>query len=136
MMRRTRMARTSIRRKAKPNSYNTRERAPEAWWVFVKSQRCIVSHFAEYAAAIDPARPKQTPCGGVIEADHLGPHGLSHKGEDRLVAPICTQHHRERTDHSGAFRDFDREDMRDFVSIAIQHTHALAERAGVEIPDV
>lgn len=145
------MKRTPLRRKkamrrfvpkAERSKYAARERAPESWWRFVKALSCAVSQLLvgmqddhSYAASLGLPL-MATRCGGVVEADHETANGLSHKGKDANVAAICTQHHRERTDHSGAFKLFKKYDMRAFNAWAIERTHVLARIAGVEIPDL
>lgn len=84
-------------RPKKPSSYRRRPRDLE-YMAWVRRQPCIVRSLPP-----DPAR--LTPCSGRVEADHLGQRGLGQKADDRTCAPMCSQHHRERTDHSGAFRD-------------------------------
>lgn len=51
-------------------------------------------------------------CEGVVEADHAGRRGMGQKCPDEQVIPLCTKHHRERTDFSGAFRAWDQARMR------------------------
>ncbi len=68
-----------------------------------------------------------TICDGVVEADHAGRRALSHKADDRTCVPACTKHHRQRTDFSGPFRDWTREQMREALAAAIERTQrALA----------
>lgn len=145
------MKRTPLRRKkamrrfvpkAERSKYAARERAPESWWRFVKtiddcSVEVAMNGFVMLPGGVSLAVPwTYTPCGGVIEADHETANGLSHKGKDRNVAATCLNHHRERTDHSGAFKLFKKYDMRAFNAWAIERTHVLARIAGVEIPDL
>lgn len=62
------------------------------------------------------------PCHGVIEADHAGRRGMSQKCDDAECIPLCTRHHRERTDFSGAFKDWTRERMRPWLDQKIAET--------------
>jgi hypothetical protein len=53
------------------------------------------------------------PCGGGIEADHqgdIGEKGIGLRAGSWFdCVPMCSKHHRERTDHCGAFDGWDRE---------------------------
>lgn len=51
-------------------------------------------------------------CGGRIEADHAGERPLGRKADDDTCIAICSQGHRERTDHSGPFKHWSRDEMR------------------------
>jgi hypothetical protein len=74
---------------------------------------------------------RPTDCEGVIEADHMGQHGLGQKCPDNETAPMCSGHHRERTDHTGTFKHIDMETERGWRSRAIARTQTLyAERNG------
>lgn len=74
-------------------------------------------------------------CSGPVEADHCGDRGLGQKSLDRDCVPLCTKHHRERTDVTGYFAGYDAATMRVWRHQAIDVTHRLAERCGVEVPD-
>lgn len=81
----------------------------------------------------EPPDAERTPtaCSGAVEADHAGDRGLGQKADDTTCIPLCTQHHRERTDHSGAFRHLTREQARAWRTRAIQRTQTMwAEREG------
>lgn len=73
-----------------------------AW---IRRQPCIVR-------SLPPDPNRLTPCSGRVEADHLGSRGIGRKADDRTCAPLCQQHHRERTDHSGAFRELGQLELR------------------------
>ena len=51
-------------------------------------------------------------CGGRIEADHAGERPLGRKADDDTCIAICSQGHRERTDFSGPFKTWSRDEMR------------------------
>lgn len=51
-------------------------------------------------------------CGGRIEADHAGERPLGRKADDHTCIALCSQGHRERTDHSGPFKHWSRDEMR------------------------
>lgn len=121
------------RKKPAKTKYAKRERAPHEWWIFVKSQRCVVVAM-ELRTLFPGALVFVTPCEGVIEADHAGRRGISQKAADNTSIPICTGHHRERGDFAGTFRNFSQANMRVFLLRAIDHTHDLALAAGIEIP--
>lgn len=76
---------------------------------------------------------RPTDCEGEIEADHMGERGLGRKADDDTCAPMCTGHHRERTDHAGTFKHIDRETERGWRARAINRTQTLyAEQHGNE----
>jgi hypothetical protein len=84
--------------------------------LFVKSLTCAVSRMPP-----DPHRV--TACSrGPSEADHLGSRGIGQKADDRTCGPMCSQHHRERTDHSGCFRDLDQAALRLWRARVIEDT--------------
>lgn len=104
---------TPIRRRParRPSAYRTRERDFE-FMGWVRRQPCIVR-------AIPPDPNRLTPCGGFVEADHLGARPLGRKADDRTCAPLCRQHHRERSDHSGAFRNLVQAELRAWRALAL-----------------
>lgn len=74
-----------------------------------------------------------TPCGGIIEADHAGVRPVGRKADDDTAIPMCTSHHRERTDYAGTFDGYTAAEMRQFCDDAIFYTRmALRE----EFPDI
>ena len=93
-------------RTRKRSTYKRRERdIPYMLWV--KSLPCVASLLP------------MGPCGGVVEADHAGRRGLGMKCDDRETIPICTEHHRQRTDFSGAFKTWDRDRMRAWLGACL-----------------
>lgn len=66
-------------------------------------------------------------CWGSIEADHAGPRPYGRKADDSTAIPLCTQHHRERTDYSGFFAGFTAVEMRVWCDRAIEETRATLE---------
>lgn len=99
-----------------------RERARDwDYMAWVKTQPCCAADIS--------------PCSGPIEADHMGRRGLSRKADDRTCAPLCQLHHRQRTDHSGPFRDWDRDRMRSWLAEQVHLTQARWMRQqGAGIP--
>lgn len=83
--------------------------------LWVKTQPCAVRAFPR-------AWMRATPCGGYGEADHAGRRGLGQKAGDDTCIPLCSQHHRERTDHHGAFFEADREQLREWLQHVILAT--------------
>ena len=53
-----------------------------------------------------------TPCSGRVQVDHAGEHGLGQKSDDKDTLPLCERHHRNRTDYTGPFKDWDGKRMR------------------------
>ena len=79
------------------------------------------------------------PCWGRIEADHAGPRPLGRKCSDDETIPLCSGHHRARTDLAGPFRGWGREQMRAWLDAQIEQTQAAmaattstAGAAGIE----
>ncbi len=69
-----------------------------------------------------------TPCYGAIEADHLGERAMGQKADDRTTAPLCAQHHLERTSFSGFFKNWTREGMREWTVEEIAFWQGQHER--------
>ena len=111
-MRRTRMTRSHV-----PSAYRARERDFDRMG-FVKTMTCSV------VAIPPPWCSKLTECIGIIEADHMGARGLSHKAADDTVAPLCTGHHRERTDGSGTFKKATKELERPWRELCVARARA------------
>lgn len=111
-----------MRRRKGSTSYSRRERDFD-FMGFVKQQPCVV-HVLPPPFYTSSPRAKATPCSGEVEADHQGAHGLGQKAADDTCVPLCMQHHRERTDHSGTFRSFTRDEARSWRALAIAHTQA------------
>jgi hypothetical protein len=65
------------------------------------------------------------PCGGVVEADHAGRRGLGQKCSDDQTIPLCTEHHRQRTDFSGAFKSWTKDRMRYWLEASISLVQEL-----------
>lgn len=74
-------------------------------------------------------------CSGGIEADHAGRRGIGQKASDYTCIPLCSQHHRWRTDFAGPFRDWDRERMRAWLLAETAITQRLALARGIDIPE-
>lgn len=52
-------------------------------------------------------------CSGRIEAHHAGrKQGVGMKASDDTCVPLCSRHHRELTEHRGAFAGMSREQLR------------------------
>lgn len=129
------MKRTPFKRKPpkprdpnrKRSAYATRERD----WAFmgaVKALTCAVTW--EMIPITWSVRPADWLCLGPIEADHMGSRGLSRKAIDGTCAPLCQGHHRERTDHSGLFRDATKEELRTWRAAVIEETQRLLNVSG------
>lgn len=72
---------------------------------WVKQQPCAARHLG--------------PCDGVIEADHAGRRGIGQKADDRTCIPLCTRHHRARTDWTGVFKTWTQTTMRAWLELEI-----------------
>lgn len=75
-------------------------------------------------------------CFGPIEADHAGPRPCGRKCSDDQTIPLCSLHHRNRTDATGPFKGWDRWKMRSWCTerIAETRTQVHARRARIDIP--
>lgn len=96
-----------------------------AFMAFVKTLPCSVE---EEWPDVDTI---PTTCRGPIEADHMGARGLGQKADDRTCAPLCTGHHRERTDHTGSFKHVTKDHERGWRARAVLRTQTIwLERNG------
>jgi hypothetical protein len=139
MLRRTPLARgskplrRSTRLRARGNTkYRRRERDFE-FMGWVKKQPCIARslpplRFIAATAAERWLHATQTPCTGRVEADHAGERGIGQKADDRTCIPLCTRHHRERTDHSFSFKFLVRDELRAWRAEAITRTQTAWEQ--------
>lgn len=102
--------------KARPRSTYRKRQRDTPRMLFVKTMICSV-------IAIPPpwiSVWEITPCSGVIEADHMGARGVGRKAPDDTCAPLCTGHHRERTDHTGTFKHVTKAEEREWREVAIE----------------
>lgn len=107
-MRRTPFKRTRPMRRGKGRTKYARRERDVDYMLRVKTLPCVARHLG--------------PCDGVVEADHAGPRGIGQKADDTTTIPICTGHHRDRTDFSGAFKHWNQAMMREFLSSSIDAT--------------
>lgn len=124
-MKRSPLRRTPMRRRHRSTSYSRRPRDID-FMLFVKTLLCsVVEEWPSF-----PTMP--TPCNGPIEADHDSRgHGLGQKSADSTCIPACTQHHRERTDHTGTFKHLKRDQARAWFDRAQLRTKTMwAEHHG------
>jgi hypothetical protein len=122
---------TRLRARSLTNSYRRRERDLP----FMKKVRklpCIVRTWLEGLRRVGDKTSSWlmpthvTPCGGRVQADHLGVRPYGWKAGDTTCAAMCERHHRERTDaqsaRNGIFADFTAEQMREWCDWAIRRT--------------
>lgn len=110
----TKARRTSIGRRAEPRR-SERERDP-GYMDKVRALPCCARHLGS--------------CFGAVEADHAGARPAGRKASDGTCIPLCRSHHRQRTDFTGDFRDFDQARMRAFLVAAIAHTQTVVAQSG------
>lgn len=115
---RTALRRSPMRRGAKRSKYARRERH----WDFMSFVRGLLCSVEEDRP--DPDHDP-TPCSGEIEADHAGRRGIGQKADDRTCIPMCSGHHRERTDHSWSFKHLNQEQLRAWIARQILRTTTL-----------
>lgn len=122
LKRRAPLRRTRFKRKPRSTRYSRRERDFERLR-FVKTLPCYI--ISEWPNPHYPA----TECEGEIEADHQGARGLGQKCPDSEVAPLCSRHHRERTDHTGSFKFATKEQVRAWRARAMAYAKQLWEES-------
>lgn len=127
---------TRLRAVSKTNSYRRRER-DFAYMDLVRRLPCMVRVALELDR--EPAIPARgegvrvTPCGGRLEADHVGVRALSQKSPDHQTAPMCHSHHGERTDVRGFFRGWTALQMRAWCDWAIEYaTSEVNKMKGID----
>lgn len=113
MLRRTPLRRKSRLRARGKGSYARRERDVEHM-LLVKSLPCALSGVAGAG-----------PCSGPVEADHMGERGLGQKCSDNECGPLCTRHHRHRTESKGFFEPMSKEERRHWCKLTIARTQLL-----------
>lgn len=125
------------RKSKRKNKYARRERAPESWWLFVKSLPCTIYSDGVPNASKGGIPVLALPCCGPIEANHIGVRiaGLGTKCLDREAVPMCSGHHRQWTDYSGLFAGLTNAERREYARIIVERTHERARQRGVEVPD-
>jgi hypothetical protein len=106
--------RKPIRHRRIARRRSSREYDPEYMLEWVKKQPCVAR--------------SMSPCEGEVEADHAGKRGLGQKCSDRETIPLCTLHHRQRTDFSGPFKNWNRDEMRGWLDHWIHYTQLEHER--------
>lgn len=122
LRRSTPIRRTPMRRHRGSTKYSRRPRDLE-FMGWARRQPCIVRELAPGSfMRASVTQTATTPCTGHVEADHMGARGLSQKADDNTCVPMCRQHHRERTDHTGTFRPLTRDELRAWRAVAIEHT--------------
>lgn len=134
------MTRSRMKQGPSTTKHALRPRAPDAWWLFVKTRPCFVLVLLgdrEIAGRFDWT--ELTPCSGSIEADHMGnrfTQGDGTRAWDWTCVGLCNGHHFERTHVRVArtFSRFTREQVAEFCQLGIEWTHAQARSLGVDIP--
>lgn len=84
----------------------------------VRKLPCIVRACAESS----PGGIRFTTCRGRVQADHAGERAFGRKAPDDTTIPLCTKHHRERTDYTGMFKGMTADTMRAWCDWAIAMT--------------
>lgn len=115
------LRRSPMRSRRGSTSYSRRERDFE-FMGWVKRQSCMLRELSLVDFTRSIVALPDDPCSGPIEADHMGSRGISQKADDNTCVPMCTHHHRRRTDHSGPFRYLTRDELRAWRAAAIERT--------------
>lgn len=81
----------------------------------------------EYAAAVRRMScvlaPDKDRCFGAVEAHHAGQrHGMGTKADDDTCVPLCRQHHADWHRAVGYFKDWRRDQRREWARWAIAKT--------------
>jgi hypothetical protein len=82
---------------------------------FVKLQRCAARALGRCDSS------------SFVEADHAGSRGLGVKADDTTCIPLCSKHHRERTEFAGDFACFNKNMMRTWLAAVVDSTRAMFE---------
>lgn len=90
------------------------------YMAFVRGRPCIVGAQADIGG-----------CEGRTEADHAGRRPLGRKCSDRDTIPLCSKHHRDRTDLRDFFAGWSATEMRAWLDAAIKHTRTAYETSSV-----
>jgi hypothetical protein len=64
-------------------------------------------------------------CFGRMEAHHAGLRHVNAIADDSTCVPLCQQHHRQFTDHTGPFKTWTRDERRAWQDEAITETRAV-----------
>jgi hypothetical protein len=104
-------------------SYRRRERDFE-YMKRVHRLSCAVRKWPWSVISEGDAPMLRTLCGGRIEADHAGVRAKGRKAADNTCIPMCRNHHGERTDYRGAFKNWKGPQMRTWCDYAIKMTTA------------
>lgn len=73
-----------------------------------------------------------TKCTGRVQADHAGQRPYGRKADDATCIPLCRHHHGERTDFTGTFKGWTREQMRAWLDGTIVLTVHQVQRLRVQ----
>lgn len=112
------LARGTRLRARRPEPRRSERQRDVAWMLRVKLLPCAARELGG--------------CEGVIEADHAGRRPLGRKCNDDECIPLCTLHHRQRTDFSGPFKAWTKQEMREWLElhVALTQTVLLIPRPG------
>ena len=64
-------------------------------------------------------------CWGRVQADHAGSRPYGQKAPDDTCIPLCTKHHRDRTDYTGYFKGWRGAQMRAWCDLRIYNYQQL-----------
>jgi len=84
---------------------------------FVKLQPCLLRE-------VDGAGACEGWVIGVVDADHAGQRAGFHRAADDTVIPLCSRHHRDRTESRGYFATLTRGERLEWRLRAIEATQA------------
>lgn len=112
------MKRTTRLRRKKATPRRSERARDVDYMLDVKRLRCCARTMGAWAGL----------CEGPIEADHAGIRPLGRKADDVTCIPLCTRHHRERTDHAGVFRHWSSGQMRTWLDERIKDTQTAVLR--------
>ncbi len=117
---------TPLRSRSRTKKYRRRER-DLGHMAIVRRLPCIVRFIGSFTFPPPHQWPMMyssviTLCTGRVQADHAGTRALSQKAPDDTTIPMCRNHHGERTDYRGTFKNWDAAMMRTFNDWAIEKT--------------
>lgn len=106
------------------SKYRRRDRDFE-YMGWIKQQPCLL-YGADGAGDCSP---------GWVEADHAGTRPYGQKADDTTCIPLCSRHHRDRTDRSGFFRGKTKDWHREWCdsAITVMRDRYEAHKGGMEL---
>lgn len=132
LLRKTPLKRKPMRLGKGRTKYSRRERDFDRM-LWTKAQGCAARDWG-YGRVASWRGPQVGPCSGPIEAHHAGTRAAFRKADDDTVIPLCSGHHRSRTDLRRCFMGWPPGALREWENAMIEHYQAryAAHVAGMQ----